>query len=190
MSKLLVSVKQKLGGKYGVDMETAFRQIEQWGNSLVKYLGVADTPVGLVPAHTDVPVGGLVTSGAGPTIQTTYAAGSTNVITQTVNLISGHSYSVNVACQQLTQITNVSTGTNQLFVMDSSNYLPSFTGVKAFAISDQGLNLVTAGSGSYVITPTATGPDTFTVTLAIAANSGQIPANIPSAITYSIVRVA
>jgi hypothetical protein len=123
------------------------------------------------------PVGGVIYASQFPATTTSYANGSTVMLTAAIPMVQGWQYTVTLTCIQSTQITAASASTVQIFVRDSMTLIPNSTGLKAFIQTSMALNQSAGGSQTVPMVPTASGTDTFTVTASTGASSLQVSTN-------------
>jgi hypothetical protein len=133
------------------------------------------------------PIGGVIYSNQWPAVATNYPSGVTTSLTATVNLVQGWQYAVTLTCMQATQITAASASTVQVYMRDSSNFIPASTGLKAFILNSLALGGYAQGAQTIPMIPTADASDVFTVSVQTGASSLQIT---PSCLALLIVRTA
>lgn len=167
---LFLSRKQALKVKQGDDIHITCLELEKWAGRTEAQLGIQTSPT--TNAYTDVPIGGLVASNTGPSVQTSYSTAAT-IFTVTATLVKGHQYIVTL-CAWGQQIT-AGTTQAQVFASDSAGLINGagfLHGVQA----SLGVNSFTQGSQTKVLVPTTTVSDVFTVQASSAAASFQINA--------------
>jgi hypothetical protein len=123
------------------------------------------------------PIGGVIYASQFPATATSYANGSTVMLTAAIPMVQGWQYTATLTCIQSTQITAASASTVQIFVRDSMTLIPNSTGLKAFIQTSMALNQSAGGSQTVPMVPTADGTDTFTVTASTGASSLQVSTN-------------
>lgn len=127
-----------------------------------------------------VPIGGLVASAFGPNVNTSYST-ITTVLTLVAQLVLGQTYQVTLSVAACQQITNASTSA-MVTLTDSAALIGLHAATGAYALNEQG-----SGTSTSLITPAATGPDTFTVQASSASASLFI---IQQNVSLIVTRVA
>jgi hypothetical protein len=149
-------------------------------------LGIVNAPAeAFVPPST--PIGGAVYSAQFPSAVASFPSGLSNIWSANIHLVRGWQYAVTLTCIQCQQVTAASATAVQVYCRDSANYIPVATGIKAFIQTSMALNAYADGSQTIPITPTASGVDTFTVSIQTGASSLSISAN---GIALIITRIA